>query len=95
MNKISTKDMELCLRIDSLLKTVEANKDLMYEFATENVEIIKYAFLARAVVRDLIAPKPELFESIVSIEEELAEYANQIDSEFDGDEDEELDEEND
>jgi len=65
----------------------------MYVFATENIEIIKYAFLARAVVRELIDPKPELFESISSIEEELAEYVNQIETDTNNFDSEELDEE--
>ena len=95
MSEISKEDLDLCVRIDSLLKKAEADKDSLYDFATENEEIIKYAFLARAVVRDLIDPKPELFQSIAAIEEEFSEYAMQIQSEFDGDEDEESDEEED
>jgi hypothetical protein len=95
MNNVSSEDLQLCMRVDSLLKKAEADKDSLYDFATENEEIIKYAFLARAVVRELIDPKPELFESIASIEEEFAEYARQIQSEFDGDEYEESDEEED
>jgi hypothetical protein len=95
VSEISKEDLDLCVRIDSLLKKAEADKDSLYDFATENEEIIKYAFLARAVVRDLIDPKPELFQSIAAIEEEFSEYAMQIQSEFDGDEDEESDEEED
>jgi hypothetical protein len=95
MSEISKENMELCVRIDSLLKKAEADKDSLYDFATENEEIIKNAFLARAVVRELIHPNPELFESIDSIEKEFAEYANQIKSEFDGEDDEDSDEEDD
>lgn len=95
MSEISKEDIELCKRVDFLLKKAEADKDSLYDFATENEEIIKYAFLARAVVRELIDPKPELFESIASIEEEFAEFANQIESEVDGENDEDADEEED
>ncbi len=95
MNHISSEDMQLCKRVDSLLEKAEADKDSLYDLATENVEIIKYAFLARAIVRELIDPKPELFESIASIEEEFAEFANQIESEVDGEIDEDSDEEED
>ncbi len=93
MNKISTSNLDLCHRVDFLLKKVETDKDSMYVFATENIEIIKYAFLARAVVRELIDPKPELFESISSIEEELVEYVNQIETDSNNFDSEELDEE--
>jgi hypothetical protein len=95
VSEISKEDIELCKRVDFLLKKAEADKDSLYDFATENEEIIKYAFLARAVVRELIDPKPELFESIASIEEEFAEFANQIESEVDGENDEDADEEED
>ena len=95
MSEISKEDMDLCVRIDTLLEKAETDKDSLYDFATNNEEIIKYAFLARAVVRELIDPKPEFFQSIASIEEEFAEHARQVQSEFDGDEDEEFDEEED
>ena len=81
--------MDLCKRIDLLLKRVEGVPDSFYEFAPENEEIIKYAFLARAVVRELIDPRPELFKSIAAIESEFAEYANQIDISEDEDYEEE------
>jgi hypothetical protein len=94
MVKISDDSIALCQRVDLLLQKATADPDALYEYATENEEIIKYAFLARAVVRELINPLPELFASISEIEEEFAEYANQVEAvEENEDEDEDEDEE--
>lgn len=89
---ISQESMDLCIRIDALLKRAESDGDALYEFATENDEIIKNVFLARAIVRGLINPTPGLFEAIAGIEDEFYQFANEI--EFDDEtEDEEEDEE--
>jgi hypothetical protein len=57
----------------------------------DNEEVIKYAFLARAVVEGLIDAKPELFASILGIEEELRNFVEE-NAGTDGDEDEEEEE---
>jgi hypothetical protein len=92
MVKISDDSIGLCQRVDLLLQKATADPDALYEYATENEEIIKYAFLARAVVRGLINPLPELFASIAEIEEEFAEYANQVEAVEDDEDDEDQDE---
>lgn len=96
MAKVARESLELCKRVDSLLQKATADPDSFYEYAVDNDEITKYAFLARAVVRALIDPSPELLAAIAEIEEEFAEYANQVeavegDDEDDDDEDEDED----
>ncbi len=86
--KISDDSFALCQRIDLLLQKAIGDPDALYEYASENEEIIKYAFLARAVVRELINPLPELFVSIAEIEEEFSEYANQVEARDTEDDDE-------
>jgi hypothetical protein len=101
MAKVALEALELCKRVDSLLQKATADPDSFYEYAVENEEITRYAFLARAVVRELINPQPELISAIAEIEEEFAEYANQVepvenvenDDEDDDDDDEEEEDE--
>ena len=92
MAKVALESLELCKRVDSLLQKATGDPDSLYEYAVENDEITKYAFLARAVVRELINPSPELLAAIAGIEEEFAEYANQVEAVEDDDEDEDEDE---
>lgn len=61
MAQINADSMKLCKRIESLLVKATRDSDGFYDFAQENEEIVKYAFLARAVVRGLIEPLPEPF----------------------------------
>ena len=75
-----------------MLQKATADPDAFYEYAVENDEITKYAFLARAVTRELIDPSPELLAAIAEIEEEFAEYANQVEAVENDEEDEEEDE---
>lgn len=91
MTQIATESMELCARIDALLDRATKDPDGFYEYAVENDEVVKYAFLARAVVRGLIDPLPELLTAISEIEEEFSEHASQVEP-VEGDEDEEEDE---
>jgi len=94
MAKVAKESLELCTRVDSLLTKATGDPDAFYEFASENEEIIRCAFLARGVVRELINPLPELLTAIAAIEAEFAEYANQVVAvDTDGDEGEEDDEE--
>jgi len=96
MAKVAKESLELCTRVDSLLTKATGDPDAFYEFATENEEIIRCAFLARAVVRELIHPLPELLTAIAAIETEFAEYANQVEAvDADDGEGEEDDEEED
>lgn len=94
MNQISKDDLALCKRIDALLGQAEGDFDSFSEYATENDTVVKYAYLARAVVRELIEPLPGLIDSISAIEIEFSEFANQInadsnnDSDFDDEDDE-------
>lgn len=83
MNQISKEDMALCKRIDSLLDKAEGEMESFYDFANENDTVLKYAYLARAVVRELIEPLPELFNSISAIEVELIEFINHINADSD------------
>lgn len=87
MNQISKEDLALCKRIDALLDQAEGDSDAFPEYATENDTVVKYAYLARAVVRELIDPLPGLFNSISAIEEEFSEFINQISSDSDSDDD--------
>jgi phosphopantothenoylcysteine synthetase/decarboxylase len=91
MAKVARESLELCKRVDSLLQKATADPDSFYEYAMDNDEITKYAFLARAVVRALIDPSPELLAAIAEIEEEFAEYANQVEAVADDDEDDDDD----
>jgi hypothetical protein len=93
MAKVAHESLELCKRVDSLLQKATADPDAFYEYAVENDEITKYAFLARAVTRELIDPSPELMAAIAEIEEEFAEYANQVEAVENDEEDDEEDEE--
>jgi hypothetical protein len=96
MAKVAKESLELCTRVDSLLTKATGDPDAFYEFASENEEILRCAFLARAVVRELINPLPELLTAIAAIEAEFAEFANQVVAvDADGDECEEDDEEED
>ena len=88
--KITNDSFALCQRVDLLLQKAITDPDTFYEYASENGEVIKYAFLARAFVRELIDPLPELFSAIAEIEEEFANFANQIIGEDIVDEDEDL-----
>jgi hypothetical protein len=92
MAKVAHESLELCKRVDSLLQKATADPDAFYEYAVENDEITKYAFLARAVTRELINPSPELLAAIAEIEEEFAEYANQVEAVENDEEDEEEEE---
>jgi hypothetical protein len=91
MAKVAQESLDLCKRVDSLLHKAIADPDSFYEYAVENDEITRYAFLARAVVRELINPQPELIAAIARIEEEFAEYANQVEA-VENDEDDDDDE---
>ena len=94
MAKVAHESLELCKRVDSLLQKATADPDAFYEYAVENEEITKYAFLARAVTRELINPSPELLAAIAEMEEEFAEYANQFEAvEKDEEDDEEEEDE--
>ena len=92
MGQIPKESMELCERIDSMLERATKDPDGFYDYAVENDEIVKYAFLARAVVRGLIDPLPELLTAISGIEEEFSEHAGQVEP-VDDDEEEDDDEE--
>ena len=78
-----------------MLQKATADPDAFYEYAVENAEITKYAFLARAVTRELINPSPELLAAIAEIEEEFAEYANQVEAVENNDDDDDDEEEED
>lgn len=65
MAQINADSMKLCKRIESLLVKATRDSDGFYDFAQENEEIVKYAFLARAVVRGLIEPLPELLHQLL------------------------------
>lgn len=94
MVRIAKESMELCKRVDVLLERATKDPDGFYEYAVENDEIVKNAFLARAVVRGLIDPLPELLTAISEIEEEFSEHASQVEP-VEGDEKDEEDEEED
>jgi hypothetical protein len=94
MGQIPKESMELCKRVDSMLERATKDPDGFYDYAVENDEIVKNAFLARAVVRGLIDPLPELLTAISGIEEEFSEHASQVEP-VDDDEEDEDDEDDD
>ena len=94
MGQIRKESMELCKRVDSMLERATKDPDGFYDYAVENDEIVKNAFLARAVVRGLIDPLPELLTAISGIEEEFSEHASQVEP-VDDDEEDEDDEDDD
>jgi len=93
MAKVAKESMELCKRVDAMLERATKDPDGFYEYATESDEIVKYAFLARAIVRGLIEPLPELLTSISEIEEEFSEHASQVEDVASDDEEDEEDNE--
>ncbi len=88
MGQIPKESMELCKRVDSMLERATKDPDGFYDYAVENDEIVKNAFLARAVVRGLIDPLPELLTAISGIEEEFSAHASQVEPVDDDEEDE-------
>jgi hypothetical protein len=86
MAKISKDSMDLCKRVDASLERASKDPDAFYDFAVDNEEVVKQAFLARAVVRGLITPLTELIDAIAEIEDEFTEFANEV--EVDDEEDE-------
>lgn len=93
MPQISKESIELCKRVDSMLELATKDPDGFYEYVVENADIVKYAFLARAIVRELIDPLPELLTAISEIEEEFSGHASQVvPAEEDDDDDEDEDE---
>ena len=93
MVKVNKESMELCKRVDAYLARATKDPDAFYDFAVDNEEIVKQAFLARAVVRGLISPLPELIDSIAEIEDEFSEFASEVEIDEDEDEDEDEEEE--
>ena len=89
MGQIPRESMELCQRVDSMLDRATKDSDGFYEYALENDEIVKYAFLARAVVRGLIEPLPDLLTAIANVEDEFSEYASEVESDEDDEDDNE------
>ena len=92
MTSIPKESLALCKRVNNLLTEATQDAESFSDFGMDNEEVIKYAFLARAVVEGLIDAKPELFVSILGIEEELRNFVEE-NAGTDGDEDEEEEEE--
>ena len=88
MTSIPKESLALCKRVNNLLTEATQDAESFSDFGMDNEEVIKYAFLARAVVEGLIDAKPELFVSILGIEEELRNFVEE-NAGTDGDEDEE------
>ena len=88
MTSIPKESLALCKRVNNLLIEATQDSESFSDFGIDNEEVIKYAFLARAVVEGLIDAKPELFGSILGIEEELRNFVEE-NAGTDGDEDEE------
>ena len=88
MTSIPKESLALCKRVNNLLTEATQDSESFSDFGIDNEEVIKYAFLARAVVEGLIDAKPELFGSILGIEEELRNFVEE-NAGTDGDEDEE------
>ena len=91
MTSIPKESLALCKRVNNLLTEATQDAESFSDFVMDNEEVIKYAFLARAVVEGLIDAKPELFASILGIEEELRNFVEE-NAGTDGDEDEEEEE---
>jgi len=91
MTSIPKESLALCKRVNNLLTEATQDAESFSDFGMDNEEVIKYAFLARAVVEGLIDAKPELFVSILGIEEELRNFVEE-NAGTDGDEDEEEEE---
>ena len=91
MTSIPKESLALCKRVNNLLTEATQDSESFSDFGIDNEEVIKYAFLARAVVEGLIDAKPELFGSILGIEEELRNFVEE-NAGTDGDEDEEEEE---
>ena len=91
MISIPKESLALCKRVNNLLTEATQDAESFSDFGMDNEEVIKYAFLARAVVEGLIDAKPELFVSILGIEEELRNFVEE-NAGTDGDEDEEEEE---
>ena len=92
MASIPKESLGLCTRVNNLLTEASKDHESFSDFAVDNEDVIKYAFLARAIVEGLIDAKPELFESILGVEEELRNFTEE-NAGSDGDEDEDEEEE--
>ena len=92
MTSIPKESLALCKRVNNLLTEATQDPESFSDFGIDNEEVIKYAFLARAVVECLIDAKPELFGSILGVEEELRNFVEE-NAGSDGDEDEDEEEE--
>lgn len=92
MTSIPKESLALCKRVNNLLTEATQDAESFSDFGMDNEEVIKYAFLARAVVEGLIEAKPELFASILGIEEALRNFVEE-NAGTDGDEDEDEEEE--
>jgi hypothetical protein len=92
MTAKSKELLDLCKKVNNLLTEASKDHESFSDFAVDNEDVIKYAFLARAVVEGLIDAKPELFGSILGIEEELRNFVEE-NAGSDGDEDEDEEEE--
>ena len=92
MTAKSKELLDLCKKVNNLLTEASKDHEIFSDFAVDNEDVIKYAFLARAVVEGLIDAKPELFGSILGIEEELRNFVEE-NAGSDGDEDEDEEEE--
>jgi len=77
MASIPKESLKLCKRVDKLLTQATKDRDTFSDFAFENEEVIKFAFLAHAVVEGHIEPKPELFVSISGVEEKLRTFVEE------------------
>ena len=77
MTSIPKESLALCKRVNNLLTEATQDAESFSDFGMDNEEVIKYAFLARAVVEGLIDAKPELFVSILGIEEELRNFVEE------------------
>ena len=93
MTSIPKESLALCKRVNDLLNEATQDPESFSDFGVDNEDVIKYAFLARAVVEGLIDAKPELFVSILGIEEELRNFVEENAGSDGDDEDEDEDEE--
>jgi len=88
MTSVPKESLALCKRVNDLLTEATQDPESFSDFGVDNEEVIKYAFLARAVVESLIDAKPELFISILGIEKELRNFVKENTGSDGDDEDE-------
>ena len=82
----------VCERMDGYLSSLTASDEYM-DLSSEHEEILQLAFVARAVLRDLVTPSDEVIDLIAKAEVEIKSLVDEYGEDDEDNEDDEDDEE--